>query len=731
MPIERYLTTDDTPGLRRKMEDLVRLAVVSRSDPSVIRAAREAVLSAPAKDREAEAAGIYRWVREHVRYTRDPLGVDTFHHARHTIAQGAGDCDDMAILVAAMLGAVGIASRFVVISTSRSQPDRWRHIYVEALVRPGQWWPLDATEPYGPGWAPPSAVRTLVFPVPNQAAEIDAQVRGLGLGEVGELGFGIKHLIHSVGKAAGRIGRAAIRPVAAVNKAVLPKFIYNAGSKAASVAGHIQGQVFHYTLEKPVQEVARAYHQIEQLQIGGIPVGQIALAIATTVATGGAGAALAAKLGVDAARFAAIANKVKLALKIKRGVTSALAVKQMLDTPGGQALAQAAAVDVASVASAPDVSSGMVPRRIHGIPLEEVPVAIGYAVNHGQPAPLLARRLGLTPEAWDFVRGLFPSWFTAPGSSATAEEIRVALATPRGQAVAADVMAAVVATSVYPLTSSSSPATDWRSLIDPVAVVSTRGRYGGTSSYVTAADVAATAAGTWHGEPIPPGAHVIADQDKLVLADGSYVKEINGELMHVFAGGRRMGSWRAELVTQRQAEANQMRRILRQAGFQPPPPTAAQLAQHAAYQASFAAVRARQARRWSPRMVRPVLPPAPVRRRTTSPTPPRPSTSRPAGPTPATSSTPGVKTTLPTSRKRPTPAFTFQPRSYRGTPLPPRQGGGATEGTTGAPVVPPGGSEGGSVTASSIETTVETATPETSSSLMPLLLAAGALYSMS
>jgi len=387
--IERYLTTDDTPGLRRKMEDLVRLAVVSRSDPSVIRAARSAVLDAPAKDRQAEAAALYRWVREHIRYTRDPLGVDTFHHARHTIAQGAGDCDDMAITLSAMLGAIGIPSRFVVISTSAAQPDRWRHIYVEALIGPGRWFALDATEPYGPGWAPPSAVRTLYFPVPNQAAAIDAQFHGLGLGAAdpfawvdptalyqyeptGEvvagwdipaflqsrglsgldgLDGGFFHVIKKIGQAIGHGGKALIKPIAAVNKAILPKFVYRTEAGAVHLAGHINGKIFHYTLEKPLHEVGRAWTQIENFQIGGIPVGMIAISIATAIATGGAGAALALKLGVDAARFASIVSKVKLALQIKRGITAVSTIKTMLAAPDGQELAHAVAVDVASVSS--------------------------------------------------------------------------------------------------------------------------------------------------------------------------------------------------------------------------------------------------------------------------------------------------------------------------------------------------------------------------------------------
>src|SRR5262245_9545981 len=52
-----------------------------------------------AKDRFGEVCALFDWVKRHVRYTRDILGVELLHTARRMIELRAGDCDDMTILL--------------------------------------------------------------------------------------------------------------------------------------------------------------------------------------------------------------------------------------------------------------------------------------------------------------------------------------------------------------------------------------------------------------------------------------------------------------------------------------------------------------------------------------------------------------------------------------------------------------------------------------------------------
>ena len=62
---------------------------------------------APPKDRWGEVCALFHWVRNNVRYTRDIFRVELLHTARRMLELRAGDCDDMTILLGAMLLSTG------------------------------------------------------------------------------------------------------------------------------------------------------------------------------------------------------------------------------------------------------------------------------------------------------------------------------------------------------------------------------------------------------------------------------------------------------------------------------------------------------------------------------------------------------------------------------------------------------------------------------------------------
>src|SRR5688500_10029527 len=67
----------------------------------------------PAKDYEAEIRSLFEWVQRNVRYTRDPFGVELLHSARRMIELRAGDCDDMSVVLGALVESVGHPVRIV------------------------------------------------------------------------------------------------------------------------------------------------------------------------------------------------------------------------------------------------------------------------------------------------------------------------------------------------------------------------------------------------------------------------------------------------------------------------------------------------------------------------------------------------------------------------------------------------------------------------------------------
>src|SRR5690606_2132053 len=77
-----------------------------------------------------QVAAIWLHVRARFNYVNDPRGKEYFARASETIANGfAGDCDDFAITLAAMVSAVGGRVRVVLMDGARGG-----HAYAEACV---------------------------------------------------------------------------------------------------------------------------------------------------------------------------------------------------------------------------------------------------------------------------------------------------------------------------------------------------------------------------------------------------------------------------------------------------------------------------------------------------------------------------------------------------------------------------------------------------------------------
>jgi hypothetical protein len=117
----------------------------------------------PPKDYLGEIRTLFAWVQHNVRYTRDIHRVELLHSARRMLELRAGDCDDMTILLAAMLKAIGHPVRLVLVGFNPHKKAVFTHIYLEAFCK-GWWIPLDATVNRPMAWAP-RADHKQYFPV--------------------------------------------------------------------------------------------------------------------------------------------------------------------------------------------------------------------------------------------------------------------------------------------------------------------------------------------------------------------------------------------------------------------------------------------------------------------------------------------------------------------------------------------------------------------------------------
>lgn len=137
-------------GTVKTLATMSQLAQAGARDPVVIAAAQNVVRNVPERDDVTTMGAMLTDVRLRMRYTNDPIDVELVKSPRALIDECAehggtfvGDCDDASVLLAAMLGAVGIRSRFVVVPAERSRPGEWSHVYVSAMASDGSWHALD------------------------------------------------------------------------------------------------------------------------------------------------------------------------------------------------------------------------------------------------------------------------------------------------------------------------------------------------------------------------------------------------------------------------------------------------------------------------------------------------------------------------------------------------------------------------------------------------------------
>ena len=84
------------PGTAQTIALMRRLVDEALADPQFVRQAIEIVRAVPAYDDFAEAETLYRWVKRHIRFTKDPVTKEKLYPPQELLKIGAGDCDDIA-----------------------------------------------------------------------------------------------------------------------------------------------------------------------------------------------------------------------------------------------------------------------------------------------------------------------------------------------------------------------------------------------------------------------------------------------------------------------------------------------------------------------------------------------------------------------------------------------------------------------------------------------------------
>lgn len=136
-------------GIEWTVRRMRRLVADARSSHLLAETARNIVTRSRSSTEAAER--IRAFLESSVRFAHDPRGVellkppDMMLEELEQLGEAVGDCDDVAVLGAALGRAIGLPARFVLLAFTRGAP--FEHVYTE-LLTDGGWQDLDTTRPH-------------------------------------------------------------------------------------------------------------------------------------------------------------------------------------------------------------------------------------------------------------------------------------------------------------------------------------------------------------------------------------------------------------------------------------------------------------------------------------------------------------------------------------------------------------------------------------------------------
>jgi hypothetical protein len=151
---EEYIGTGDT-AIFRTVDKMKSIIIQSSKNPYVREWAKNIVARVEVNNKKGEAANIFGFVRDNVRYTRDPLGFEYLQTPPvlledirlYQAGKGdrpVGDCDDMTLLSLSLLKSIGFSVAIKVVSFSSNKS--FSHVY--GMVKIGyDWVPFDCVRP--------------------------------------------------------------------------------------------------------------------------------------------------------------------------------------------------------------------------------------------------------------------------------------------------------------------------------------------------------------------------------------------------------------------------------------------------------------------------------------------------------------------------------------------------------------------------------------------------------
>lgn len=159
MPVAQFDTIPDGfRGTAATIDKMLQLAGKGKVDLTVQKVADMVIKKSGAAPRDYlnKAQALYGFVKNYVRFERDPFGVEMLQEPIVTLKRRAGDCDDHTTLVCALFGSIGFPYAIKTIKADMRRPDEFSHVFAVVNI-PGKGWVGADTsvDPAYLGWEPP------------------------------------------------------------------------------------------------------------------------------------------------------------------------------------------------------------------------------------------------------------------------------------------------------------------------------------------------------------------------------------------------------------------------------------------------------------------------------------------------------------------------------------------------------------------------------------------------
>lgn len=155
LPQTLQFIPEGAAGIRATLKVMGKISKEHSINPLIRQFTQTLVQGLQQKDRIGEIRSVGEFVRDSIRYVRDPVGTELVQTPDATMRLQSGDCDDKTTLAAAMLQSIGHPVRMVAIGFA---PGQFSHVFLETKIHRknggNQWMAVETTEPWPIGRAP-------------------------------------------------------------------------------------------------------------------------------------------------------------------------------------------------------------------------------------------------------------------------------------------------------------------------------------------------------------------------------------------------------------------------------------------------------------------------------------------------------------------------------------------------------------------------------------------------